>query len=1825
MLVRSSAVVLALACLAALPSAPAVAAPGDRDPGFNGGDRLSIFPPVFPPATSTRGPANDVVIDGSGRTLVVGSSNQVQNNSTIERNGWIARLTPAGTIDTSFGVSGFVAARGYAGASQLVSEGVGFDGSRRLHAAFSAPGGVGVAARYTANGTFDGDYGSGGVASVEPQASGFWQVEAAAVGPDGSTFFVVLDVTSQPSTRTMWLLRLDPNGNPDSAYEAAGPFTVPVESSNGGPPPPVLAAVDSQGRLLVGRSVRVGSPPLTRGEVRRFTPSGVPDSTWGNAGRVVLGHPQHPAVYDDGLLIDLEPTAGDEVLVSVVGYSNYIARLTSSGTIAPGFGAPVIPSNPDTILVTAQDDGKVLAAERTGTDLILRRYTTAGQPDPEFSGDGIATDPNFPQFPAELAVTSDGRLSIVGGYDPAYAARYLVKDPALAPDLVTAPRATGVPSPGRPLQCEPATWTTSPSVEVFWDRAPRSTASDDDPAWTQLPVLGRDYTPTDADLGSRIRCRERATNSNGSSDAPSNSLRVDVGPPALLRAPAISGIPVKGRTLRCDPGEWSGGPDLSASWLRGGAVIPNVQTLTYRLAEEDRRHRIACEITAANDVGSAPPARSTNDLLAVGAPPAARSNPSIQLARTGSRPTDVRLTCGTGTWDEDYGQYDYRWLRASAEIAGATGSTYDAAAADLGQDLRCVVFSTNPAGRSEGASSDELLVPLPATGEPGAIYTGGGFNRLDPLNLLAVTRAWQDKMTELTVARRRATAEAVRTDCSTGQYRDARLPDFARLTAGAKGVYMSARDTCGVLLRAPADQIAYPMSTGIYWAGNGGCQIPNGGGGAGKPCPTLRVTVPRLNAASPPESISALEQAELLQVKPVRVLWDFNRDGRTDASCDPDAPILRTLPSPGNYNIRAVIVSADSEKTGEYSVTDLRYPFHPGSAIHPGALRDAQPFACKTTLIPPEEAAQPCISEVSVGRTHLAGNICPVSARRIPERDLGGLPPTVRQMLEAQALGRSLERAAAPRTTLKTDVSVGQRAAPGSLAYTTTRQVDALSSIGNAAPASIPKEWSTKLRRSVPSFDLAAGQFAMDQIYLVRGPAKLNGIDLDPQDGAVTVMVPSDAGKAIDAIKKMTISNRSASLALGGVPIGVTAPLATDLPDKLGGSPPTLRAANLDALRASLLKKLDLGPFRLAGDAKLRLADDGTAFIDAMAELKGPFKAGSGPIRTKVTVRATRVGTLSLEGVHLQVPKALLGAVTVSGLSLDYDSGGLSIKGQLLFPPLNQGIAINRFRTTADGDFRELDVSYLAGAGQGINIGPGIYLVKLGGGLSLKPDEIRGRAAVSFGPSPGGGCPTAGVDADLNVHFGRPPPFFVDARSTVQLVCIPIGNARFYADATGVVEVESSVSLDLGPIYANAVLRGRMQLPNWQIDMRGRGGIRKLFEGEVKALLSNLGLAGCGRVEVFPATPFTDSITIAGGAGVRFSGGRPPFTYAELLANLKLFTGCSLTSWSPFGRTARAAQADGTRSFTLGPNAPRVVVLEVTGAGGAPRVQVVTPRGETLDASEFGEQLVRGPNLSGLLDSASSRAVLFVRGAPGKWTIKPVDGAPPITSLRHATVLPEPRIDARVGGIGASRMLRFRVKRIPGQTVRFVERSRRGMRQIKTVRGGGSGTASFVTSEGPGTARTIVAEIAQDRIPRESITVARFSAPAPRPARARATARRRGSAVTLRWRRDMFTHRYELTVATGRGRRFVLEPKPGALAARVGGLAKGEGATIRIVGITPAGRRGPVRVVRVRGSMKASSAPKTTRWGRSRARGRKQSGVARRGPDGRRGRPKRLS
>ena len=73
--------------------------------------------------------------------------------------------------------------------------------------------------------------------------------------------------------------------------------------------------------------------------------------------------------------------------------------------------------------------------------------------------------------------------------------------------------------------------------------------------------------------------------------------------PAATRKPAVTGTARVGRTLRCAPGAWKGGPTLRYAWRRDRGLLVRARTATYRVVAADAGARISCEVTAKNRFG----------------------------------------------------------------------------------------------------------------------------------------------------------------------------------------------------------------------------------------------------------------------------------------------------------------------------------------------------------------------------------------------------------------------------------------------------------------------------------------------------------------------------------------------------------------------------------------------------------------------------------------------------------------------------------------------------------------------------------------------------------------------------------------------------------------------------------------------------------------------------------------------------------------------------------------------------------------------------------------------------------------------------------------------------------------------------------------------------------------------------------------------------------------------------------------------------------------------------------------------------------------------
>jgi hypothetical protein len=78
---------------------------------------------------------------------------------------------------------------------------------------------------------------------------------------------------------------------------------------------------------------------------------------------------------------------------------------------------------------------------------------------------------------------------------------------------------------------------------------------------------------------------------------------------------------------------------------------------------------------------------------------------------TGTATVGSTLQCSTGSWNYPGMAYAYQWLRAGANIAGATASSYVVVTADKTFAISCTVTATNAKGSTPATSAATAAVP----------------------------------------------------------------------------------------------------------------------------------------------------------------------------------------------------------------------------------------------------------------------------------------------------------------------------------------------------------------------------------------------------------------------------------------------------------------------------------------------------------------------------------------------------------------------------------------------------------------------------------------------------------------------------------------------------------------------------------------------------------------------------------------------------------------------------------------------------------------------------------------------------------------------------------------------------------------------------------------------------------------------------------------------------------------------------------------------------------------------------------------------------------
>ena len=149
--------------------------------------------------------------------------------------------------------------------------------------------------------------------------------------------------------------------------------------------------------------------------------------------------------------------------------------------------------------------------------------------------------------------------------------------------------------------------------------------------------------------------------------------------------PTVSGTVDAGQTLSVTKGAWLPTPDsFDVQWLRDGRMIDGATSDNYRVLEADRGSRLSVTVTA-RKTGILPASVTSaqTSVVPLLLPLESMPTPSIN----GTSTVGSTLTATPGQWAPAPVALSYQWIRNGTSIGGATASTYELVADDLGTSI----------------------------------------------------------------------------------------------------------------------------------------------------------------------------------------------------------------------------------------------------------------------------------------------------------------------------------------------------------------------------------------------------------------------------------------------------------------------------------------------------------------------------------------------------------------------------------------------------------------------------------------------------------------------------------------------------------------------------------------------------------------------------------------------------------------------------------------------------------------------------------------------------------------------------------------------------------------------------------------------------------------------------------------------------------------------------------------------------------------------------------------------------------------------------------
>jgi uncharacterized delta-60 repeat protein len=362
--------------------------------------------------------ARGVAIDSGGHIVVAGYTDAYYFSLNRGTDFAVARLNADGSLDTSFGSGGKTTIT-YPGYQSIdVAAGVVVDASNRVVIAgttgFGGLANAFAVTRLKADGTLDGDFGSGGEATVS-FSGGVLPERAAGVIRAASNRIVVAGTLYKGGlgfAGDFALTRLDDSGNLDSSWGSGGRVTTdfPGPSDDG---PADLTVSQPDGKIVVaGVSDAATGRRLA---LTRYNTDGSLDNTFGSGGKVILSNASGLSVYPKAVSVDSAGrilVAGDD---PDYYYYSAVLRLNPDGSADTSFGS----GGRVTLYFRSVAD---VAVDGTGYIVVggtlVTRLNENGSLDTGF-GSGGQANVNFDA--RDVTLDASGRIIVAGTTSATYA------------------------------------------------------------------------------------------------------------------------------------------------------------------------------------------------------------------------------------------------------------------------------------------------------------------------------------------------------------------------------------------------------------------------------------------------------------------------------------------------------------------------------------------------------------------------------------------------------------------------------------------------------------------------------------------------------------------------------------------------------------------------------------------------------------------------------------------------------------------------------------------------------------------------------------------------------------------------------------------------------------------------------------------------------------------------------------------------------------------------------------------------------------------------------------------------------------------------------------------------------------------------------------------------------------------------------------------------------------------------------------------------------------------------------------------------------------